>query len=158
MSTNKKIAIFIIVAIVALSTAIPSFSGLVILLFFLFGFFSLLFQENHELEIASGAPISDLEAFINMKYHYLKSDIWKAKRKKRKEIDKHTCQSCGSHLNLQVHHIHGYDRIPYESVMCLVTVCEDCHEYQHKIHGFPKTLEEYYNWDAPLVKKCENPD
>ena len=57
---------------------------------------------------------------------YIKSDEWKNKSRERRKLDG-CCQSCGSKLNLQVHH-KSYDSFGKEDIKHdLVTLCDDCH-------------------------------
>jgi hypothetical protein len=61
---------------------------------------------------------------------YLQTDLWKATRRKRIELDGFRCVQCGSPINLNVHHI-TYDRLGCEDMEDLVTLCEKCHERLH---------------------------
>lgn len=65
----------------------------------------------------------------------LNDNRWRRKRKKILERDNYTCQYCGSHNNLQVHHKY-YMRYPdgkyadpwdYPDEK-LITLCETCHK------------------------------
>ena len=49
--------------------------------------------------------------------------------------DNHTCQSCGSKIALNCHHI-MYDRLGAENLEDLITLCKSCHQYQHDIYGY----------------------
>jgi 5-methylcytosine-specific restriction endonuclease McrA len=83
---------------------------------------------------------------------------WKRKREKILERDHHTCQHCGSHLNLQVHHKY-YMRYPDGSYADpwdypdekLITLCETCHKKWHKKY---KVKTYYRKWG---VHYDENP-
>lgn len=69
----------------------------------------------------------------------LQDGRWKEKRRKIKERDRFTCQWCGSHENLQVHHKY-YCRYPNGEKVepwdypddALITLCEDCHRWWHE--------------------------
>lgn len=63
---------------------------------------------------------------------YINSDRFKKKRRNRIEIDGHRCKICGSPINLQVHHI-TYERIGFEDMDDLVTVCKKCHKGLHNL-------------------------
>jgi 5-methylcytosine-specific restriction endonuclease McrA len=66
------------------------------------------------------------------RYHrYLRSDEWKDRRKRILIRDNHTCQDCGSHEHLQVHHL-TYERIYRELAADLVTLCRPCHCKHHR--------------------------
>ena len=45
--------------------------------------------------------------------------------------DDFTCQLCGSHRNLEVHHIRHRSRGGQDSPTNLLTLCHDCHAYIH---------------------------
>ena len=45
--------------------------------------------------------------------------------------DDFTCQLCGSHRNLEVHHIRRRSRGGEDSTSNLLTVCHDCHALLH---------------------------
>ena len=62
---------------------------------------------------------------------YMRGDEWKQKRRARIELDGYRCKMCGSPINLNVHHI-TYDRLGYEEMDDLVTLCKICHA---KLHG-----------------------
>lgn len=70
---------------------------------------------------------------------YLMSDEWHQKAEARKRIDHYTCQMCGSHENLEVHHL-TYHNIYHEDIeKDLVTLCGGhggqcgCHQKIHRI-------------------------
>jgi len=64
---------------------------------------------------------------------YLISDEWHDRAEARKRIDHHTCQMCGRHDDLQVHHL-TYHHIMREDVeKDLVTLCGDCHRKVHRM-------------------------
>jgi len=69
--------------------------------------------------------------------NYLKSEQWKEKAAKRLEIDRYTCQGCGSRGSsdnpLQVHHL-NYKHVGNEDVYTdLVCLCRNCHIRTHHI-------------------------
>ena len=87
------------------------------------------------------------------------SDLkWKRKREKILERDNYTCQYCGSHNNLQVHHKY-YMKYPNGSYADpwdypddkLITLCETCHKEWHKKY---KVKTYYGKWG---VHYNENP-
>ncbi len=64
------------------------------------------------------------------------SGFTEALKEKVKEGDNHTCQSCGSHENLEVHHRDGDYR--NNSMDNLITLCKRCHSPIHH----PRRLRE----------------
>lgn len=64
-------------------------------------------------------------------YEYLQTEEWKIKRNQRLKIDNYTCQNCGIHTNLQVHHL-DYSTIFNESMNDLITMCKPCHFKLHE--------------------------
>ena len=131
-------------------------------LWFLLFFIMFLGEKDNTLAsaIASYIPFfridPALRAFREMKKNYLDSEIWLKKRNRRLFRDNLTCQSCGAKDEpLDVHHIAGYNEIPFEGIECLRSVCRRCHKFQHEVHGFPKTYEDYLKWDVSLVKFTE---
>ena len=94
---------------------------------------------------------SALILFRDMKYSYLKSSVWDEKRRKVLYRDANTCQCCGAkNKPLHVHHMSGYGEIPHEGLHNLISLCEECHDAQHDLHGFPSTLEEYHAWNHQI--------
>lgn len=71
--------------------------------------------------------------FWKMYTTYLKSEVWKTKRKRVLERDEYTCQKCGEkdRRKLQVHH-KSYTRLFKESTSDLVTLCKRCHKRWHE--------------------------
>jgi hypothetical protein len=67
---------------------------------------------------------------------YLRSDRWRGKREKRKQMDGHKCVRCSSTEQLQVHHI-SYSRLGWEPMSDLRTLCRACHE---EITGLERLL------------------
>lgn len=71
-------------------------------------------------------------------------------RKKCKERDKYTCQFCGCHNNLTVHHIDGQAYKPElrSELSNLITLCEPCHvSYHHDyLKGELSTKERFAQW------------
>ena len=61
---------------------------------------------------------------------YLQSKEWWHKKNNRKVLDGNKCCLCFSTQNLQVHHV-TYDRLFYELMSDLITVCKSCHEIIH---------------------------
>lgn len=95
-----------------------------------------------------------LVEFRLLKTSYLHSPQWDNKRKQVLARDNYTCQSCGiDGVPLSVHHISGYHLIPNEPITCLVSLCKECHTYEHEKHGYPNTYAEYMFWDYPITKK-----
>jgi len=61
---------------------------------------------------------------------YLSCADWKALRQSVFARDNFKCQRCGDAAQ-QVHHL-TYERVGYEDLDDLVSVCEDCHETVHQ--------------------------
>lgn len=94
-----------------------------------------------------------LHIFLSEKSKYMRSDEWKNKRQFLIRTRK-LCESCGSPSNLRIHHLRDYSLIPNESYSSLAVLCNICHKMQHIYYGFPKTYEDYMNWDAPLINEA----
>jgi 5-methylcytosine-specific restriction endonuclease McrA len=63
---------------------------------------------------------------------YLKSDDWQRKRHVVLKRDNWRCVYCGAHAN-QVHHKRYAKRnIGKEPIKWLVSVCQSCHDKQHR--------------------------
>jgi 5-methylcytosine-specific restriction endonuclease McrA len=60
---------------------------------------------------------------------YLASLAWKEIRAKVLMRDEYKCLACGSPAT-QVHHL-TYERVGYEHIDDLASVCVDCHQYVH---------------------------
>ena len=74
----------------------------------------------------------------NKKFDYneqLKSKEWKKLANKIRKRDNYTCQKCGSHEHLQVHHKkYIKNRLAWEyDESNLVTLCSECHKKIHNI-------------------------
>lgn len=93
----------------------------------------------------------NLDLFLYTKKQYLRSPQWKEKRRLVIARDKH-CQVCGSYHNLAVHHLKDYKLIPNEPISSLVLLCHSCHNMQHEKLGYPKTYQEYMDWNVKLIK------
>ena len=67
---------------------------------------------------------------------------WKAKSKEIKLRDDDTCQICGKKRKLNVHHVaYDHERLAWEySDECLLTLCKDCHTYEHECKKAIATL------------------
>lgn len=74
-------------------------------------------------------------------YHqYLRSDEWKAKRKKVLQAAGGRCQQCGAAAT-EVHH-ENYHEIYSESIANLTALCTDCHRDKHPKKSNPKQKSE----------------
>lgn len=67
---------------------------------------------------------------------YIHSAEWKAKRRKRLEMDNHICQRCHCPDGNVVHH-RTYKNIGHEGMEDLVTLCSWCHK---RVHGLDKII------------------
>jgi len=76
----------------------------------------------------------DTPYFINYK-DQLKDKRWKKLANKIRKRDNYTCQKCGSHEHLQVHHKkYIKNRLAWEyDDSNLITLCSDCHKKIHNI-------------------------
>lgn len=105
-------------------------------------------------------PDSDevlLFSFRQNKLAYLKTVFWDTKRLTRLKLDNYTCQSCGiTEVPLHVHHLKDYDKLGDEDLNSLVSLCSDCHTFQHEQLGYPQTYQDYMNWNVKLVKRNAN--
>ena len=128
----------------------------VVLLIFLAILYDILTRYKPEIDLPLQTD-ADLFIFKQNKKGYLKSEIWKAIRKKILFRDNYTCQSCGTRdTQLHVHHLSDYDRLGNERHEKLITLCHICHELQHTTHGYPQTYSEYMNWNVKLIKRKHN--
>lgn len=93
-----------------------------------------------------------LADFRIRKAQYLLSDRWQKKRSLKLREQNHMCELCSSPNLLQIHHIRGYNKIPYEPLQDLVVLCDTCHNEEHLKHGFPSTYQEYMEWNHPLER------
>lgn len=58
---------------------------------------------------------------------YIQSAEWFEKRDSRLRYDDSKCRTCGSRVNLEVHHI-TYERLGDELLEDLITLCKECHQ------------------------------
>ena len=60
---------------------------------------------------------------------------WKIKRAEIFKRDNYSCVLCGSHKNLEVHHIYPYSKFPELKLYNenLITLCHQCHQKQTAI-------------------------
>lgn len=57
---------------------------------------------------------------------YIRSDAWKARRKRALFLAGYRCQICGSKSRLQVHHV-TYANLGHELDQDLTVLCRVCH-------------------------------
>lgn len=156
MITKHQFFIFILLVVTAFILSFIPYFAPIALLFILLQEYTFRQSENTDTYIELETKykgITKKDAFMGMKYDYLHSTNWDEKRKKRLRKDSYFCQSCeANNVPLEVHHVSGYDELPFEPASSLISLCRNCHEHQHTIYGFPQTYEEYQNWNAPLVK------
>lgn len=62
---------------------------------------------------------------------YIHTRVWAGVRDKRLVIDGYKCRSCGTGINLSVHHIRYPEVWGEESMDDLITLCDKCHEMVH---------------------------
>ncbi len=78
----------------------------------------------------------DLKKLEQQQWHldyeeYLQSDIWKSKRKRALERDKHICQACLRRPAVQVHHTTYQYEWGQEPLFVLFSVCRIYHKALH---------------------------
>lgn len=126
-------AICLIAVTLLLSTVVPHFSimGILVALFF--------FSSSQDRKPTSytdyqySAPIENVPPRYYDSYReYLSSDKWRDLRSIVLLRDSHTCQDCGATTSLQVHHLHydGIDTMTFTTDQ-LITVCSGCHDIRH---------------------------
>ena len=64
---------------------------------------------------------------------FIRSTYWQNLRKKVLERDKYMCQICGSNEELQVHHTEYNYKNDKEHLDKLITLCQNCHVFIHKM-------------------------
>ncbi|NER36850.1 MAG: HNH endonuclease [Oscillatoria sp. SIO1A7] len=92
--------------------------------------FEYLLDPDEELEILNDFA-SKKEERQEGYFEYLGSDYWQELRQKRLEQDNYECARCGSKRCLQVHH-HFYRNRYQTQLSDLITLCESCHESEHR--------------------------
>ena len=73
---------------------------------------------------------------------------WLKKRNEILERDNYTCQKCGATSHLNVHHLsYEKNRLAWEYPNeRLITLCEGCHENEHRIVVYPQ-VGRFYRFD-----------
>jgi len=152
MQLHTKALIFFFIAIVVVMI-VPILIPAVVIAFILADWYIGPHRESMSKPIIlPDSESTELQAFLETKKQYLNSIEWEIKRVNRHTIADGKCESCNTTLNnYQVHHISDYYLIPNEPLSALRALCPDCHGYQHKIYGYPKTLQEYKDWNKELV-------
>ncbi len=65
---------------------------------------------------------------------YLGSKTWKNKRQRVRERDNFQCQECDNPINQRLHTHHlTYERVFWERLEDLLTLCKDCHNNKHNV-------------------------
>lgn len=128
------------------------YTALIILLVFFVFFFVLAYRNSPKELQGEIFTDTDLYMFRWQKAQYMGSKEWKTKKHYVLNRDQYQCQSCGIRgVPLHVHHLSGYNLIPNEPTSMLISLCENCHNRQHQVHGFPQTYSDYMNWKVELV-------
>lgn len=67
---------------------------------------------------------------------YIQSEEWKKNPMRIQTLinDNHCCRMCGDGNSIHVHHI-TYKNLRHERLEELVTLCHQCHDYTHDMHG-----------------------
>lgn len=149
---ENKLAYGILLVFLLLSLVVPYFSIIVLAIA---GILFFKIRPKRKEDYFTQRAIIKCDTFAKykaFKQSYLKSYVWKTKRTMTIERDHFKCATCDATENLEVHHLNGYGEIPFEDISSLVTLCRDCHQKQHEIHGYPSTLAEYMEWNVDLVK------
>ena len=79
--------------------------------------------------------LSNIDPYPKLYKEQLNDMRWKKLANKIRKRDKYTCQMCGNHKTLQVHHKHyikGKLAWEYEDSN-FITLCRDCHKEVHNI-------------------------
>lgn len=77
------------------------------------------------------------------KLNYLQSVDWYKLRMKRMILAGHKCESCGSTIDLQCHHV-TYERLTCEHIEDVVILCggsNGCHQRIHDLLGYDRTIQ-----------------
>lgn len=61
---------------------------------------------------------------------YIRSKAWREKREQILAHYGHTCSLCGSHTDLQIHHLH-YNSVGTEQMADVAVCCKRCHFKLH---------------------------
>ena len=147
------LGIAIIVVSLLITTVVPYFFIVVVIIAFMWKWSNIRVIINSAL--FSSDIDTDLAHFKYVKAQYLKSDLWEQKRQAVLRRASYVCECCGADAPLDVHHTAGYNRIPNESLTCLVALCRSCHDFQHIKYGFPQTYTEYMYWYAPISRTLD---
>lgn len=152
----KHLPTIIVIIVFILTCCIVPYLGLIVLVIF---FIYTGLKSDQPITKSSNLTTQDtpevlLFSFRENKRAYLRSELWKFKKKERLKLDKYTCQSCGiTGVELHIHHLSEYNNLGYEDINSLISLCSSCHTYQHEQLGYPQTYEEYMNWNVKLIKK-----
>ena len=89
---------------------------------------------------------------------YIKSDAWKKIVNQRLQIDKHTCQMCGTHGSpnnpLECHHF-GYKTLGNEDVWTdVVIVCDCCHQLISRLMNRITSPDGRRGWTNKYIPKA----
>lgn len=66
---------------------------------------------------------------------YIKTPLWKDKRRRVLERDNYTCQACLKRPAQQAHHLNYRFPLGKEPLFVLISVCQACHEAIHELTG-----------------------
>jgi len=77
-------------------------------------------------------------------YAYLRSPVWKEKRKFALQFYGNECGLCGNKHDLEIHH-RTYKNIFKEPMEDLMILCETCHKRHHKNKIFKNGKDSQYN-------------
>ena len=144
------ITLTLAVIFIALCCIVPYLGFILLLLFFIPA--KTVQQKQRPSEPDSNEVL--LFSFRQNKRAYLRTSIWDSKRLARLKLDNYTCQSCGlTNVPLHIHHLKDYDNLGDESIDSLISLCKDCHLFQHEKLGYPQTYQDYMDWNVKLIKK-----
>ena len=109
---------FIVIIVFILTCCIVPYLGLIVLVIF---FIYTGLKPDQPITKSSNLTTQDtpevlLFSFRENKRAYLRSELWKFKKKERLKLDKYTCQSCGiTGVELHIHHLSEYNNLNNEA-------------------------------------------
>lgn len=83
-------------------------------------------------------------------YEYLRSDVWKRKRRAALREGGYKCWMCNARAT-QVHHLKYPEKLGEEPLGWLVSICRRCHEEEHNVADWSAPLP-----DHPLVERMKD--
>lgn len=87
----------------------------------------------------------DKKRFFESYNAYLKTDEWKAKRRRVLERARGICEGCLEKPATQVHHL-TYDNVGDELLFQLVAICDECHDKCHPERQQQNEVNDELGW------------